>query len=120
MRLAFCISLSLLAACSEPAPPRGAAGPTVAYFQEYAVSDQPPGFKLQTQIDPKHADPKRFYWRATYDSDGRVTTLETYAHPMCLQSQLKLTYDAKNSSKVQAPVKRQRVPASDCKPAKTF
>jgi hypothetical protein len=116
MRLVFCISASLLAACSEPAPPRPPPAPTVAYFQEYVVTGQPPGFRLQKQIEPSRADPKRFYWRATYDGEGRIVTLETFAHPMCLQSQLKLTYAGKEL----APAKRQRLPASDCKVARTF
>jgi hypothetical protein len=120
MRLAFCISASLLAACSEPALPRQPPAPTAAYYQDYVVTGQPPGFKLLNQIDPARADPKRFFWRATYDGDGRIVTLETYAHPMCLQSQLRLTYAGKGEGKDGAPVKRQRVPASDCKPAKTF
>jgi hypothetical protein len=120
MRLAFCISASLLAACSEPAPPRPPPAPTVAYFQDYAVSEQPPGFRLQNQIEPARADPKRFFWRATYDKHGRVVTLETYAHPMCLQSQLRLTYDSKVEGKLSAPTKRQRLPANDCKPARSF
>ena len=114
MRLAFCILASLLAACSEPAPPRPPPAPQ-AYFQDYAVSDRPPGFKLQNQIEPTRADPKRFFWRATYDGEGRVVTLETFAYPMCLQSQLNLAYDEKAPS----PAKRQRLPANDCKPAKT-
>lgn len=114
MRRACCILVSLLAACSEPAPPRPPPGLSVAYFQDYAVSGQPPGFRLQNQIDPARADPKRFFWRATYDSVGRIVTLETMAPPMCLQSQLVLTY-AGNAA---APVKRQRQPANDCKVAK--
>ena len=44
--------------------------------------------RLQNQIEPTRADPKRFFWRATYDGEGRVVTLETFAYPMCLQSQL--------------------------------
>src|SRR5688572_6600814 len=115
MRLACCISVSLLAACSEPAPPKPPPAPTVAFYQEYVVSEQPPGFRLQKRIDPARADPKRFFWRATYDREGRIVALETFAYPMCLQSQLNLTY-----AKDGVPVKRQRVPASDCKPGKTF
>ena len=116
MRLVFCISASLLAACSEPAPPRPPPAPSVAFYQEYVVTEQPPGFKLQKQIDPTRADPKRFFWRATYDNDGRIVSLETFAYPMCLQSQLSLTYAGKELT----PAKRQRLPANDCKPAKTF
>jgi len=113
MRLACCLLASLLAACSEPAPPKPAP-PTQVYYQDYVVFDGPPGFKLAQPIEPAKADPKRFFWRATYDGEGRVVALETFAHPMCLQSQLNLTY-AKDS----VPVKRQRVPASDCKPGRT-
>jgi hypothetical protein len=116
MRLVFCISASLLAACSEPAPPRPPPAPSVAFYQEYVVTEQAPGFKLQKQIDPARADPKRFFWRATYDDEGRIVRLETYAPPMCLQSQLNLTY----AGKEMAPAKRQRLPANDCKPVKTF
>ena len=115
MRRVFCIWASLLAACSEPAPPPKPAPPAQAYFQDYAVSDKPPGFRLQNQIEHTRADPKRFFWRATYDPEGRIVALETFAYPMCLQSQLNLTY-----AKDGVPVKRQRVPASDCKPGKTF
>jgi hypothetical protein len=121
MRLACCISASLLlAACSEPSPPRPPPAPSTAYYQDYVVTGQPPGFKLQNQIDPMRADPKRFFWRATYDGDGRIVALDTYAPPMCLQSQLKLTYAVKQAGKEPAPVKRQRLPAKDCKPAKAF
>jgi hypothetical protein len=117
MRLACCILASLLAACSEPAaPPKPPPPPVQAYFQDYVVSPQAPGFTLQNQIEPTRADPKRFFWRATYDRDGRIVTLETFAYPMCLQSQLNLSYDGK----APGPAKRQRQPASDCKPAKTF
>jgi hypothetical protein len=116
MRLAFCALASLLAACSEPATPPTDPPPVQAYFQDYVVSDRPPGFKLHNQIEPTRADPKRFYWRATYDREGRVVTLETFAYPMCLQSQLILVYDAKGT----APLKRQRQPAADCKPARSF
>jgi hypothetical protein len=116
MRLAFCALASLLAACSEPATPPTDPPPVQAYFQDYVVSDRPPGFKLHNQIEPTRADPKRFYWRATYDREGRVVTLETFAYPMCLQSQLTLSYDGK----APAPAKRQRQPAADCKPAKSF
>ena len=116
MRRAFCIWASLLAACSEPAPPKPPPAPSVAYYQEYVVTEQAPGFKLQKQIDPARADPKRFFWRATYDPEGRIVALDTFAYPMCLQSQLSLTYAGKEV----VPAKRQRVPANDCKPAKTF
>ena len=116
MRLACCILASVLAACSDPAPPPTARPPVQAYFQDYVVSPQAPGFQLQNQIEPTRADPKRFFWRATYDREGRIVVLETFAYPMCLQSQLNLGYDDKAS----APAKRQRSPASDCKPAKTF
>ena len=118
MRLACCALASLLAACSEPASPPQAPSPVQAYYQDYVVSDRPPGFKLQNQIEPTRADPKRFYWRATYDREGRIVTLETFAYPMCLQSQLNLSYDGKGSGKEAGPVKRQRQPASDCKPAR--
>lgn len=120
MRLACCILASLLAGCSEPAPPPPPPAPSSAYYQDYVVTGQPPGFRLQNQIDPARADPKRFFWRATYDGEGRVVALETYAPPMCLQSQLKLTYAGKEAGKEGAPVKRQRLPAKDCKPAKVF
>jgi hypothetical protein len=119
MRRAFCTLASLLTACSDPTPPK-APPPVQAYFQDYMVSERPPGFTLQNQIEPTRADPKRFFWRATYDGEGRVVTLETFAYPMCLQSQLNLAYDGKGGGKEAAPVKRQRQPASDCKPAKTF
>ena len=116
MRRVFYISASLLAACSEPAPPKAPPAPSVAFYQEYVVTEQAPGFKLQKQIDPARADPKRFFWRATYDADGRIVSLETFAYPMCLQSQLSLTYAGKELT----PAKRQRVPANNCKPVKTF
>ena len=116
MRLACCILASVLAACSDPAAPPKAPPPVQAYFQDYVVSERPPGFSLQNQIEPTRADPKRFFWRATYDGEGRVVMLETFAYPMCLQSQLNLSYDGK----APGPAKRQRQPASDCKPAKTF
>jgi hypothetical protein len=114
MRRAFCVLASVLAACSDPASPPEAPPTVQAYFQDYVVSPQAPGFKLQNQIEPTRADPKRFFWRATYDSEGRIVTLETFAYPMCLQSQLNLAYDSKG----QGPAKRQRTPANDCKPAK--
>ena len=114
MRLVFCVLASGLAACSEPAPPRSSPAPTIAYYQDFEVSGQPPGFRLQNQIEPARADPKRFFWRATYDSQGRVVRLETYTPPMCLQSKLNLFYTEKNHS----PARRQRIPASDCKLAK--
>jgi hypothetical protein len=120
MRRACWVLASLLAACSEPAPPPKALPPIQAYFQDYVVSERAPGFRLQNQIEQTRADPKRFYWRATYDREGRVVTLETFAYPACLQSQLNLSYDGKPAGKEQMPVKRQRQPASDCKPAKTF
>jgi hypothetical protein len=113
MRLAFCILASLLAACSEPAPP-APPKPKVAYFQEYTVTGDAPGFKLAQPIEPANADPKRFFWFASYDAEGRVVSLETYAPPMCLQSKLNLFYTEKNHS----PARRQRIPASDCKLAK--
>jgi hypothetical protein len=116
MRLAFCISASFLVACSEAGAPPKPPPATQAYFQDYVVSERAPGFRLENQIEPTRADPKRFYWRATYDRDGRIVMLETFAYPMCLQSQLNLSYDGK----APAPAKRQRQPASDCKPAKTF
>jgi hypothetical protein len=117
MRLGCCILASLLAACSEPASaPKPPPPPAQAYFQDYVVSERPPGFNLQNQIEPTRADPRRFFWRATYDSEGRVVMLETFAYPMCLQSQLNLAYDGR----APAPAKRQRQPASDCKPAPTF
>ena len=126
MRLACCVLASILlagilAACSDPAPPPPIARPPVqAYFQDYVVSPQAPGFRLQNQIEPTRADPKRFFWRATYDREGRIVVLETFAYPMCLQSQLNLGYDDKAGGKEAAPAKRHRLPASDCKPAKTF
>ena len=118
MRLASCILASALAACSEPAPAPAPkpAPPAQAYFQDYVVSDKPPGFRLANQIEHTRADPKRFFWRATYDSEGRIVALETFAYPMCLQSQLTLSYSGKDL----VPVRRQRQPANDCKPAKTF
>jgi len=115
MRRACCTLASLLAAC-EPAPPPAPPQPKVAYYQEFNVSDRPLGFRLANEIDPLKADAKRFYWKAIYDAEGRVVVLETYAPPMCLQSRLSLTYAGKGAE----PVKRQRQPASDCKPAKTF
>ena len=114
MRLGFCILASCLAACSEPASPPKTPPPAQAYYQDYVVTERPPGFRLENQIEPTRADPKRFYWRATYDREGRIVTLETFAYPMCLQSQLNLTYAGKEP----APAKRQRQPASDCKLAK--
>ena len=114
MRLAFCILASGLAACSEPVPPPREPAPAQAYFQDYVVSERPPGFQLKNQIEQTRADPKRFYWRATYDREGRIVQLETFAYPMCLQSQLTMTYDGKEPK----PAKRQRQPASDCKPVK--
>jgi hypothetical protein len=114
MRLAFCILASGLAACSEPAAPPREPEPAHAYFQDYAVSERPPGFQLKNQIEHTRADPKRFYWRATYDKTGRIVRLETFAYPMCLQSQLNLTYAGEEKS----PARRQRHPASDCKLAK--
>jgi hypothetical protein len=111
MRLACCALASWLAACSEPAPPRSPPAATIAYYQDYEVSGQPPGFRLQNQIEPARADPKRFFWRATYDSQGRVVRLETYTPPMCLQSQLNLTYAGREL----APAKRQRHPARNCR-----
>src|SRR5690348_8905108 len=116
MRRACCILASLLAACSEPGVPGKPAPESSAYFQDYVVSAEPPGFRLDKQIEPAHADPKRFYWRATYDRAGRIVRLETFAYPMCLQSQLNLTYAEKGA----APVKRQRYAAADCKLAKPF
>jgi hypothetical protein len=116
MRRAFCILASLLAACSEPASPPKAPPTVQAYFQDYVVSPDAPGFKLQNQIEPTRADPKRFFWRATYDGEGRIVTLETFAYPMCLQSQLNLAYEGKG----QGGAKRQRTPANDCKPVKGF
>jgi hypothetical protein len=118
MRLGFCVLASLLAACSESGSPPRSAPPAQAYFQDYVVLQGPPGFRLENQIEPSRADPKRFFWRATYDRDGRIVTLETFAHPMCLQSQLNLTYAGKATGKEQAPAKRQRLPASDCKPGR--
>jgi hypothetical protein len=112
MRLGFCVLASLLAACSEPASAPKAAPAMQAYFQDYVVSPDAPGFKLQNQIEPTRADPKRFFWRATYDGDGRIVTLETFAYPMCLQSQLNLAYEGKGPG----GAKRQRTPANDCKP----
>ena len=116
MRRAYCILASLLAACSDPAASPKAPPPAAqAYFQDYVVHDKAPGFRLENQIEPTRADPKRFYWRATYDREGRIVMLETFAYPMCLQSQLTLTY-----ANEPGPVKRQRLPANDCKLAKTF
>ena len=113
MRRACCILASVLAACSDPeAAPKAPPAAAQAYFQDYVVHDKAPGFRLENQIEPTRADPKRFFWRATYDREGRIVTLETFAYPMCLQSQLTLTY-AKDG-----PVKRQGLPASDCKVAK--
>jgi hypothetical protein len=115
MRLGCCILISLLAACSDSASsPKAPAAESASYFQDYVVSAQPPGFRLEKQIEPARADPKRFFWRATYDRQGRIVLLETYAYPMCLQSQLKLTY----ADQAAAPAKRQRYAASDCKPVK--
>lgn len=108
------IVLAGLAACSEPASPPKAAPPAQAYYQDYVVTERAPGFRLRNQIEPTRADPKRFYWRATYDGEGRIVTLETFAYPMCLQSQLTLTYAGKEP----VPAKRQRQPASDCKLAR--
>jgi len=107
---------SLLAACSDPAAPPRPAGESSAYFQDYVVSAEPPGFRLDRQIEPTRADPKRFYWRATYDREGRIVRLETFAYPMCLQSQLNLTYVDKQN----VPAKRQRLSANDCKLAKSL
>ena len=116
MRRAFCISASLLAACSEPPPPPRTPLPVQAYYQDYKVTEKAPGFRLDNQIEQTRADPKRFYWRATYDNEGRIVLLETFAYPMCLQSQLTLIYVDKEKS----PSKRQRLPASDCKLAKSY
>jgi hypothetical protein len=118
MRRAFCILASLLAGCSDPEAAPKAPPAVQAYFQDYVVHDKAPGFQLQNQIEPTRADPKRFFWRATYDREGRIVTLETFAYPMCLQSQLTLTYPGKDAGKEQGQVKRQRTPANDCKPAK--
>ena len=111
MRLTCCILASLLAACSDSTPSAKSVAPSVAYFQDYVLSADPPGFRLQNQIEPARADPKRFYWRATYDREGRIVTLETFAYPTCLQSQLNLTYVDQQT----VPAKRQRVAASECK-----
>ena len=116
MRRGFCVLASCLAACSDPAPPPNAPPPAQAYFQDYVVSERPPGFTLRNQIEPTRADPKRFFWRATYDSQGRVVRLETYTPPMCLQSRLNLTYEGRGP----APAKRQRLPAANCKLAQSF
>jgi hypothetical protein len=116
MRRAFCILASLLAACSEPPSPPRQPPAVQAYFQDYVVTEKAPGFKLTNQIEQTRADPKRFYWRATYDGNGRIVMLETFAYPACLQSQLSLTYAGEG--KDSAPAKRQRQPASDCKLAK--
>jgi hypothetical protein len=117
MRLVCCILTSLLAGCSDSGttPPKPAPESS-AYFQDYVVAAEPPGFRLEKQIEPARADPKRFYWRATYDREGRIVRLETFAYPMCLQSQLNLTYAGKQA----APATRQRLSASDCKIAKRF
>ena len=81
------------------------------------MSEQAAGLQAgRTRSTTTRADPKRFFWRATYDSEGRIVALETFAYPMCLQSQLTLSYSGKDL----VPVKRQRQPANDCKPAKTF
>jgi hypothetical protein len=114
MRRACCILASLLAACSDPASPPRPAPESSAYFQDYVVSPDGPGFRLEKQIEPSRADPKRFFWRATYDRQGRIVRLETFAYPMCLQSQLNLTYADKGT----AVLKRQRYSASDCKIAR--
>jgi hypothetical protein len=116
MRLACCALASLLAACPEPPPPVAPPKPKVAYYQDFNVSDRPLGFRLANEIDPLKADAKRFFWKAHNDAEGRIVVLETYAPPMCLQSRHSLTYDGTGTE----PVKRQRQPASDCKPAKTF
>jgi len=116
MRLAFCISASLLAGCSESSQSSRTLSTVQVYYQDYVVSEKAPGFQLKNQIEQTRADPKRFYWRATYDNEGRVVMLETFAYPMCLQSQLTLVYAGKEKS----PSKRQRLPASDCKLAKSF
>lgn len=114
MRRAFCILASLLAACSEPPPPPREPPAVQAYYQDFRVVEKAPGFQLLNQIEQTRADPKRFYWRATYDKEGRIVMLETFAYPMCLQSQLTLTYAGKEPK----PATRQRQPASDCKLAK--
>jgi len=116
MRRACCILASLLAACSESGAPARPAPESSAYFQDYVVAAEPPGFRLDKQIEPARADPKRFYWRATYDREGRIVRLETFAYPMCLQSQLNLTYVDKQN----VPAKRQRLSANDCKLAKSL
>jgi hypothetical protein len=114
MRLAFCALASCLAACSDSGSPPRAAPTSQAYYQDYVVLERSPGFRLENQIEPSRADPKRFFWRATYDRDGRIVVLETFAYPMCLQSQLNLTY----AGKAPVPAKRQRHAASDCKLAR--
>ena len=73
MRRACCILASVLAACSDPeAAPKAPPAAAQAYFQDYVVHDKAPGFRLENQIEPTRADPKRFFWRATYDREGRI------------------------------------------------
>jgi hypothetical protein len=66
------------------------------YYQDYMVSSGPLGFKLAREIKPAEAISGQYYWRATYDDEGRITALEAYVPPTCLESRVVFSYEGKS------------------------
>ena len=101
------VACCLLVACSDQS-----SGPVSrsVYYQDYRVSSGPLGFKLAHEIKPTEALSGQYYWRATYDSAGRIAVLEAYVPPTCLESRVVFAYEGSGT----LPTKRETQTVSSC------
>lgn len=93
--------------CSKAAP---APVSTSVYYQDFMVSSDALGFRLANIVDPERAAPGQHYWQATYDSEGRISVLEVYVPPRCLQSRTVFAYEGKSKQ----PSRRDRQAVNAC------
>jgi len=62
------------------------------YFQDMAVTDRGPGFKLTKRIRREEAKPNENYFEAHYDSHGRIIRLRTLMKPEIVVSEIEFEY----------------------------
>ena len=78
---------------------------TPRYFQDMAITDRGPGFKLTKRIKKEEARPNENYFEAHYDSHERIIRLRTFMKPEILTSEIVFEY----SDKGDVPSKRTTV-----------
>ena len=79
---------------------------TPRYFQDMAISDRGPGFKLTHRIRKEDAKPNENYFEAHYDDRGRIIRLRTLMKPEVLVSEVAFEY----SDNSDVPSKRINLP----------